>query len=96
MLSGVAKFQVIITIMVVICECFEAVRDTIDNGSLGVGPKTNNTKTIPDSKPATLYRIWAGYCIGLNWCCFFKATTMLIALCRIIYIWKNLSKRVLN
>ena len=96
MLSCVAKYTTIITITVVTVECLEAARDAIDNGSLVVGPKTNNTKTIPDSKPATLYRIWAGYCIGLNWCCFFKATTMLIALCRIIYIWKNLSKRVLN
>ena len=52
MLSGVAKFTTIITIMVVTCECLEAARDTIDNGSIGVGPKTNNTKTIPDSKPA--------------------------------------------
>ena len=40
MLSGVAKFTTIITIMVVTCECLEAARDTIDNGSLGVGSKT--------------------------------------------------------
>ena len=57
MLSGVAKFTTIITIMVVTCECLEAARDTIDNGSLGVGSKTNNTKTIPDSKPAVCLRI---------------------------------------
>ena len=49
MLSGVAKLT---TIMVVTCKCFEDARDTIDNVSLAVGPKTNNTKTIPDSKPA--------------------------------------------
>ena len=54
MLSGVAKFTTIITIMVVTCECLEAARDTIDNGSLGVGSKTNNTKTILDSKPVDL------------------------------------------
>ena len=49
MLSGVAKFTNIITIMVVAVEYLEAVSDTIDNGSFC--PKTQNTITILDSKP---------------------------------------------
>ena len=57
MLSGVAKFTTIITIMVVTCKCLEAVRDTIDNGILGVSSKNNKTKTIPDSKPALTHII---------------------------------------
>ena len=39
MLSGIAQFTTIITIMVATGQCFEAVIDTIDNGSPGVGPK---------------------------------------------------------
>ena len=52
MLGGVAKFTPIITIMLVAGEYLEAVGDTIDNGSLGVGQKIKNTIIILDSKPA--------------------------------------------
>ena len=61
MLSGVAKFTTIITIKVVSGEYIEAVRDTFDNSSLGVGQQTKNTITILDSKPAVVVWWWWGF-----------------------------------